>query len=134
MRGLFFVLRFSAAVELQLAVYQLVHEAGAIKADIVPIRGFVYRGAVILRRLAELVMLVDRIGAGRMENLNLVCGETALAGDKLPGLLVGHLPAGPGIEGRDQEDVFRIMDDLMDTLQVANPRVYNGVVRKIRSL
>ena len=38
------------------------------------------------------------------------------------------------IEGRSQEDVFRIMDDLMDTLQVANPRVYNGVMRKIRSL
>ena len=38
------------------------------------------------------------------------------------------------IEGRDQEDVFRIMDDLMDTLQVANPRVYNGVLRKIRAL
>ena len=38
------------------------------------------------------------------------------------------------IEGRDQEDVFHIMDDLMDTLQVANPRVYNGVMRKIRAL
>lgn len=38
------------------------------------------------------------------------------------------------IEGQDQEDVFRIMDDLMDTLQVANPRVYNGVMRKIRAL
>ena len=38
------------------------------------------------------------------------------------------------IEGRDQRDVFRIMDDLMDTLQVANPRVYNGVMRKIRSI
>lgn len=38
------------------------------------------------------------------------------------------------IEGCDQEDVFRIMDDLMDTLQVANPRVYNGVMRKIRAL
>lgn len=38
------------------------------------------------------------------------------------------------IEGRDQEDVFRVIDDLMDTLQVANPRVYNGVMRKIRSL
>lgn len=38
------------------------------------------------------------------------------------------------IDGRDQEDVFRIMDDLMDTLQVANPRVYNGVMRKIRAL
>ena len=38
------------------------------------------------------------------------------------------------IEGRDQEEVFHIMDDLMDTLQVANPRVYNGVMRKIRAL
>lgn len=38
------------------------------------------------------------------------------------------------IEGRDQDGVFQIMDDLMDTLQVANPRVYNGVMRKIRAL
>lgn len=38
------------------------------------------------------------------------------------------------VEGKSQEDVFRIMDDLMDTLQVANPRVYNGVMRKLRSL
>lgn len=38
------------------------------------------------------------------------------------------------IEGRDQEGVFHIIDDLMDTLQVANPRVYNGVMRKIRAL
>lgn len=38
------------------------------------------------------------------------------------------------IEGRSEEGIFRIMDDLMDTLQVANPRVYNGVMRKIRSL
>lgn len=38
------------------------------------------------------------------------------------------------IDGRDQEAVFQIMDDLMDTLQVANPRVYNGVMRKIRAL
>lgn len=38
------------------------------------------------------------------------------------------------VEGRDLQDVFEIMDDLMDTLQVANPRVYNGVMRKIRAL
>ena len=33
-----------------------------------------------------------------------------------------------------QEDAWSIMDDLMDTLHVANPRVYNGVMRKIRAL
>lgn len=38
------------------------------------------------------------------------------------------------IEGRDMEGVLQVMDDLMDTLQVANPRVYNGVMRKIRAL
>ncbi len=38
------------------------------------------------------------------------------------------------IAGRRQADVWEVMDDLMDTLHVANPRVYNGVMRKIRSL
>lgn len=38
------------------------------------------------------------------------------------------------VEGRSEEQVWGIMDDLMDTLQVANPRVYNGVMRKIRGL
>ena len=72
MRGLFFVLRFSAAVELQLAVYHLVHETGAVKTDVIPIRGFVNRGAVMLCGLAEPVVFIDLVGAGRMENLDLV--------------------------------------------------------------
>lgn len=38
------------------------------------------------------------------------------------------------IEGKDPAKMWSIMDDLMDTLQVANPRVYNGVMRKIRSI
>lgn len=38
------------------------------------------------------------------------------------------------ISGLKQSDVWEIMDDLMDTLQVTNPRVYNGVMRKIRQL
>lgn len=38
------------------------------------------------------------------------------------------------VEGKDEEQVWGIIDDLMDTLQVANPRVYNGVMRKIRAL
>lgn len=38
------------------------------------------------------------------------------------------------IEGRRPADIWSIMDELMDTLQVANPRVYNGVMRKIRTL
>ena len=38
------------------------------------------------------------------------------------------------LEGKEPSDMWAIMDDLMDTLQVANPRVYNGVMRKIRSM
>lgn len=38
------------------------------------------------------------------------------------------------IEGKNPSDIWSIMDDLMDTLQVANPRVYNGVMRKIRAI
>lgn len=38
------------------------------------------------------------------------------------------------IAGKHPADMWGIMDDLMDTLRVANPRVYNGVMRKINSL
>lgn len=36
--------------------------------------------------------------------------------------------------GVDQHDAWAIMDDLMDTLHTVNPRVYEGVMRKIRAL
>lgn len=38
------------------------------------------------------------------------------------------------VEGKNQRAVWEIMDDLMDTLRVVNPRVYDGVMRKIRSV
>ena len=38
------------------------------------------------------------------------------------------------ISGRRQADVWEVMDDLMDTLHVANPRVYNGVMRKLQGI
>lgn len=38
------------------------------------------------------------------------------------------------IAGKHPADMWGIMDDLMDTLRVANPRVYNGVMRKINAL
>ena len=37
------------------------------------------------------------------------------------------------IDGRNPEDVWPIMDELMDTLQVLMPRLYNGVMRKLQS-
>ncbi len=38
------------------------------------------------------------------------------------------------VDGKEQRAVWEIMDDLMDTLRVVNPRVYDGVMRKIRSV
>lgn len=38
------------------------------------------------------------------------------------------------VYGKDQAASWLIMDDLMDTLHTVNPRVYDGVMRKIRAL
>ena len=36
------------------------------------------------------------------------------------------------IKGKDPSDVWKVVDDLMDTLKMVNPRVYAGVMRKIQ--
>lgn len=38
------------------------------------------------------------------------------------------------VYGKEPADAWAIMDDLMDTLHTVNPRVYEGVMRKIRAL
>lgn len=38
------------------------------------------------------------------------------------------------VYGKEQGAVWSIMDDLMDTLHTVNPRVYEGVMRKIRAV
>ena len=35
------------------------------------------------------------------------------------------------IEGREPDDVWPIMEELMRVLQAANPRLYNGVMRQL---
>ena len=35
------------------------------------------------------------------------------------------------IDGRDPEDIWPIMDELMSTIQVLMPRLYDGVMRKL---
>lgn len=35
------------------------------------------------------------------------------------------------INGKDQRDVWPIIDELMDTLQVIQPRLYNAVLQKL---
>ena len=38
------------------------------------------------------------------------------------------------VAGKDPVKVWAVMDDLMDTLRVTNPRVYRGVIRRIYDL
>ena len=38
------------------------------------------------------------------------------------------------INGKDTAAVFAIVDDLMDTLRVVNPRVYSSVLEKVKSI
>lgn len=35
------------------------------------------------------------------------------------------------VNGKSAEDMWSLMDELMSTLQIINPRLYNGVMRKI---
>lgn len=35
------------------------------------------------------------------------------------------------VNGRDVSDVMQVMDELMTTLSVINPRLYNGVMNKL---
>ena len=37
------------------------------------------------------------------------------------------------VEGRRQEDIMPILDELMGVLQATNPRLYAGVMRKIEN-
>lgn len=38
------------------------------------------------------------------------------------------------VSGKIPEDAWAVMDDLMDTLSVTYPRVYDNVMRKLRNL
>ena len=38
------------------------------------------------------------------------------------------------IAGKDMREVFLVMDELMDTMQVLQPRIYDSVMRKISNI
>lgn len=40
---------------------------------------------------------------------------------------------GEAVEGRKADDIWAIMDELMSTLSVLNPRLYAAVLRKIQA-
>lgn len=38
------------------------------------------------------------------------------------------------IQGKDSKEVWKVLDELMSTLQVVNPKLYNATLRKIDSV
>ena len=36
------------------------------------------------------------------------------------------------VRGKTSQEVWELMDELMETLQAINPRLYNGVMRKLK--
>ena len=38
------------------------------------------------------------------------------------------------VKGKDTESVMKIMDELMDSMQVLQPRIYDSVIRKVQNL
>lgn len=41
---------------------------------------------------------------------------------------------GQAISGKSRHDVWMVIDDLMSTLQIINPRLYDSVIRKINQI
>ena len=37
------------------------------------------------------------------------------------------------ITGKDQNDVFPVIDELMETVKILNPRLYAGVIRRLKN-
>lgn len=36
------------------------------------------------------------------------------------------------VQGKDQDEVFSVIDELMDAVKVLNPRLYDSVMRKLK--
>ena len=85
-------------------------------------------------KLANLYTIRNQMNQGTKINEPVQAYSMAAAPDPIYAGRYGDTEFLRAIEGLNEQDVFRIMDELMDTLQVANPRVYNGVMRKIRAL
>lgn len=85
-------------------------------------------------KLANLYTIRNQMNQGTKVNEPVQAYSMAAAPDPVYAGRYGDTEFLQAIEGLNEQDVFRIMDELMDTLQVANPRVYNGVMRKIRAL
>lgn len=64
--------------------------------------------------------------AGQPDKSNAVNGGNTTVGD------YGNSEFLQTVKGKRPENVWAVVDELMQTLSVVNPRVYNSVMRKIK--
>lgn len=55
--------------------------------------------------------------------------ETANNGDMIP--LYGDTDFYRAIQGKNAADVWAVMDELMETVKIMNPRLYDGVMHQL---
>ena len=76
-------------------------------------------------KLADLYIIRDRIGEAprRTEAYSYDAGPVSGGSDFMT-----------AASGKDYDKLLTVIDELMDTLSVANPRVYASVMRKIAAI
>lgn len=82
-------------------------------------------------KLADLYTIRDQMDKTESPNWDRGYSEAAKP--------VEHIPQGDSdflmlAAEKDPDGVWEILDDLMDTLRVTNPRVYRGIMRRLNDL
>lgn len=96
-----------------------------------------------VQKLSYLYAVQDRAKRNEIEQEDQQAFEysTRAAGRTVPAMsfsasatISGNSDFLSAIAGKDMLDVLEIIDDLIDTLRAANPRVYNSIMRRIKEL
>lgn len=86
-------------------------------------------------KLADLYAIRDRIINGNEQNPEPVAMSYALAAAQNDAIeSYGDSEFLQSIAGKPSAATWAVIDELMDTLSVVNPRVYNNVMRKLRQI
>ncbi len=86
-------------------------------------------------KLADLYAIRDRIINGNEQNIKPATMGYSLAAPQNDAIeSYGDSEFLQSIVGKSPASAWAVMDELMDTLSVVNPRVYNNVIRKLRQI
>lgn len=65
---------------------------------------------------------------------DLISGGKSMIAERVPLEVPENSEFLQAVNGKDSERVWAVMDDLMDTIRVTEPRAYDSVMRKIREI